>query len=124
MIVDSGATLTLDHVTAAGSTITNDGTVKVTDKSTVIMAAGAGHDNFVFAPDFGQATISHFTPGINSIQIDHAIFASMEALFAATHTTFTATRSLRISHMTRSPLRMSLQHNYSHTMATFIWYNS
>ena len=83
--VESGATLTLDHVTAAGDTITNDGTVKVTDNSTVIMAAGAGHDNFVFAPNFGQATISHFRPGTDSVMIDHAIFSSLDALFAATH---------------------------------------
>jgi serralysin len=85
VIVDSGATLTLDHVTAAAGTITNDGTVKVTDKSTVIMTAGAGHDNFVFAPDFGQATISHFAPGTDSLLIDHAIFSSLDAIFAATH---------------------------------------
>ena len=85
VIVDSGAILTLDHVTAAAGTITNDGTVKVTDNSTVIMAAGAGHDNFAFAPDFGQATISHFRPGTNSVMIDHAIFSSLDSLFAATH---------------------------------------
>ena len=85
VIVDSGAILTLDHVTAAAGTITNDGTVKVTDNSTVIMAAGAGHDNFVFAPDFGQATISHFRPGTDSVMIDHAIFSSLDSLFAATH---------------------------------------
>ena len=84
VIVDSGATPTLDHVTAAAGTITNDGTVKVIDKSTVIMAAGAGHDNFVFATDFGQATISHFTPGTDLVTIDHAIFSSLDALFAAT----------------------------------------
>ncbi len=84
VIVDSGATVTLDHVTASAGTITNDGTAKVTDNSTVIMAAGAGHDNFVFAPDFGQATISHFTPGTDSVTIDHAIFSSLDALFAAT----------------------------------------
>jgi aryl-phospho-beta-D-glucosidase BglC (GH1 family) len=85
VVVDSGATLTLDHATTASGTITNDGTVKVTDHSTVSLAAGAGHDNFVFAPDFGQATISHFTPGTDSVLIDHTIFSSLEALFAATH---------------------------------------
>jgi hypothetical protein len=84
-IVDSGATLTLDHVTAAGGTITNNGTVKIIDNSTVNIAAGAGHDSFVFAPNFGQATISHFTPGTDSVLIDHAIFSSLDALFAAMH---------------------------------------
>jgi serralysin len=76
--------LKLDHATAAGGTITNDGTIKVTDNSTVNMAAGAGHDNFVFAPNFGQTTISHFAPGTDSLLIDHAIFSSLDALFAAT----------------------------------------
>jgi serralysin len=83
--VENGATLTLDHVKTAGDTITNNGTVKVTDNSTVNIAAGAGQDNFVFAPNFGQTTISHFTPGLDSLQIDHAIFANPDALFAATH---------------------------------------
>jgi hypothetical protein len=105
-------------------TITNDGTVKVTDNSTVNMAAGAGQDNFVFAPNFGQATISHFTPGLDSLQIDHATFANLDALFAATHDIPTATPSSRMPHVTQSPLRMSLPHNCSHTRATFIWYNS
>jgi Tryptophan-rich Synechocystis species C-terminal domain len=85
VIVDSGATLTLGHATAAGGTITNNGTIKVTDNSTVNIAAGAGQDNFVFAPNFGQATISHFTPGTDSLLIDHAIFSSLDALFAAMH---------------------------------------
>ena len=52
----------------------------------VIMAAGAGHGNFVFVPDFGQATISHFRPGVLLVMIDHAIFSSLDfLLFAATH---------------------------------------
>jgi aryl-phospho-beta-D-glucosidase BglC (GH1 family) len=84
VVVDSGATLTLDHA-AGGSAITNNGTVNLTNNSTVNLFAGAGPDNFVFAPNFGQATISHFTTGSDSLQIDYAIFASLDALFAATH---------------------------------------
>ena len=76
--------MTLDHA-AGGSAITNNGTVNLTNNSTVNLFAGAGPDNFVFAPNFGRATISHFTPDSDSLQIDHAIFASLDALFAATH---------------------------------------
>jgi serralysin len=85
LVVDSGATLTLENATTAGNTIINNGTVKVVDNSTVDIAAGAGQDNFVFAPNFGHATISNFTPGTDIIQIDHAAFKSMDALLAAAH---------------------------------------
>ena len=42
-------------------------------------------DNFVFAPNFGQATISNFAPASDTIQIDHTMFANVTALLAATH---------------------------------------
>jgi serralysin len=83
--VENGAVLTLDHATAGGATITNNSTVNVTNNSAVNIAAGTGRDTFVFAPDFGQATIAGFRPGTDTIQIDHAVFASMDALLAATH---------------------------------------
>ena len=38
--VENGAALTLDHATAAGATITNNGTVNVTNNSAVNIAAG------------------------------------------------------------------------------------
>ena len=84
VVVESGATLTLNHVTGNGE-ITNNGTVEVTNNSTVNLSAGTGQDNFVFAPNFGQATISHFTPGTDTLQFDHAMFASLGALVAASH---------------------------------------
>ena len=85
VVVDSGSTLTLNNVVASAGTITNNGTVDVTNNSTVSIAAGTGQDSFVFAPNFGQATLTHFAPGIDSIQIDHTVFASLDALFAAIH---------------------------------------
>jgi aryl-phospho-beta-D-glucosidase BglC (GH1 family)/20S proteasome alpha/beta subunit len=84
VIVASGATLTFDHA-VGGGTITNNGTVDVTSNSTVNLVAGAGPDNFVFAPNFGQATIKNFTPGTDSLQIDHTMFVSLNALTAAMH---------------------------------------
>jgi endoglucanase len=85
VIVDSGATLTLDHAAATGNAITNNGTVKVAGNSTVNVAAGSGQDNFVFAGNFGQATLSQFKLGTDILQIDHAMFANVQALLAATH---------------------------------------
>jgi serralysin len=67
-----------------GGTIVYDPpAANVTNNSAVNVAAGAGHDTFVFAPNFGQATIAGFKPGTDTIQIDHGVFASMDALFAA-----------------------------------------
>jgi len=85
LVVDSGATLTLNNVVASAGTITNNGTVDIANNSTVSIAAGTGQDNFVFAPNFGQTSITHFVPGTDSIQIDHTVFASLDALFAAIH---------------------------------------
>jgi hypothetical protein len=51
----------------------------------VTLAAGAVPDNFVFAPNFGQATITNFVPGSDTVQIDHKMFANVNALLAATH---------------------------------------
>jgi serralysin len=42
-------------------------------------------DVFVFKPDFGNVTIADFNPGLDSIEIDHSIFADAAALLAATH---------------------------------------
>jgi serralysin len=86
VIVEKGTTLTLDRVTAAVGTFTNNGTVKVADDSTVnIAAAVAGKDNFVFAPNYGQANISHSTLTLGSPQIAHSAFANLDALLTATH---------------------------------------
>jgi VCBS repeat-containing protein len=51
----------------------------------VTLATGPVADNFVFAPNFGQATISNFAPASDTIQIDHTMFANVTALLAATH---------------------------------------
>ena len=56
--VESGAVLTLDNAKATGATIINNGTVNVTNSSAVNIAAGSGHDTFVFAANFGQTAIS------------------------------------------------------------------
>jgi VCBS repeat-containing protein len=51
----------------------------------VSLSTGTVPDNFVFAPNFGQATITNFAPASDTIQIDHTMFANVNALLAATH---------------------------------------
>jgi serralysin len=48
-------------------------------------ASTAGQDTFVFASNFGQATISNFAPATDTIQISKTVFANIGALSAATH---------------------------------------
>jgi hypothetical protein len=43
------------------------------------------HDSFVFAPNFGQATLANFNPATDTIQISQSVFANMTALLSATH---------------------------------------
>jgi hypothetical protein len=45
----------------------------------------AGQDSFVFAPNFGQVTITNFDPAKDTIQISQSIFPNISALLAATH---------------------------------------
>ena len=52
---------------------------------TVALSTGVVPDNFIFAPNFGQATITNFAPASNTIQIDHTMFADVSALLEATH---------------------------------------
>jgi aryl-phospho-beta-D-glucosidase BglC (GH1 family)/20S proteasome alpha/beta subunit len=69
-----------------GGTIVYDPpATKIAGNSTVSLAAGAGQDNFVFAPNFGQVTLSNFKPGTDTLQVDHTMFAGMNALLAAMH---------------------------------------
>jgi hypothetical protein len=60
-----------------------------TDATTIQVAgnngSAAGQDTFVFAPNFGQATIARFAPETDTIQINKAVFANIDALLTATH---------------------------------------
>jgi aryl-phospho-beta-D-glucosidase BglC (GH1 family)/20S proteasome alpha/beta subunit len=44
-----------------------------------------GHDTFVFAPNFGQVSISNFMPATDHLVFSTTVFASEAALFASTH---------------------------------------
>jgi hypothetical protein len=43
------------------------------------------HDTFVFAPNFGQVTITNFAPATDTIEFSKTVFANINALLAATH---------------------------------------
>jgi hypothetical protein len=43
------------------------------------------HDTFVFAPNFGQVTITNFAPATDTIEFSKTVFANIKALLAATH---------------------------------------
>jgi len=47
-------------------------------------SAGA-HDNFVFASNFGQATIANFAPATDTFEFSKTVFANINALLKATH---------------------------------------
>jgi Ca2+-binding RTX toxin-like protein len=49
----------------------------------VTLTGGAGSDNFVFAPNFWNTTVTDFTPGTDLISVDHTVFANVAALLAA-----------------------------------------
>jgi hypothetical protein len=49
------------------------------------IAATAGQDSFVFAPNFGQVTITSFAPATDVIQFSKSIFPDIATLLSATH---------------------------------------
>ena len=57
----------------------SNGSVQVVDTT-----VAAGQETFVFAPNFGQATISNFALATDAIAISKTVFASVGALLAAT----------------------------------------
>jgi hypothetical protein len=50
----------------------------------VTLSVTAGYDTFVFAPNFGQVTLTHFNPATDNIQISQSVLANMAALVAVT----------------------------------------
>jgi serralysin len=45
----------------------------------------ASHDTFVFAENFGQISLPHFTLAADTLQISRSVFADLTTLLAATH---------------------------------------
>jgi Tryptophan-rich Synechocystis species C-terminal domain/Cadherin-like len=49
-----------------------------------VLTGSAASDSFVFGPHFGNDTISNFKTGIDQVDIDHTLFASVSGLFSHT----------------------------------------
>jgi Ca2+-binding RTX toxin-like protein len=49
-----------------------------------ILSGGAGADTFQFAPSLGHDTIVNFEPGVDKIDFDLAIFATVDDILAHT----------------------------------------
>jgi len=47
-----------------------------------ILTGGAGHDTFVFAPNFGKDVITDYHPGEDVLQVDHTIFSDAADVIA------------------------------------------
>ena len=78
--------------------------------SSVDLISGNNSDTFVFAQNFGRATIGNFTPGTDEIDLNPAIFSDFRALLAATQDvngsaviTDAAHDTITIEHVTKAP---------------------
>lgn len=47
-----------------------------------VVTGEAGHDNFVFNPNFGRQEITNFQPGTDTIRLDHTMFSDFDNLLA------------------------------------------
>jgi hypothetical protein len=114
VVVEGAANLTLSATTVTGNTIINFGTTTVANHSSVDLISGNDSDTFVFAQNFGRATIGNFTPGTDEIDLNPAIFSDFRALLAATQDvngsaviTDAAHDTITIEHVTKAQLQAS-----------------
>ncbi len=68
---------------AAANTAGSAGTTVVSSMPNQTMTGSGSNDTFVFAPGFGNATITNFQPTTDVIQMDHSVFANVQAILAA-----------------------------------------
>jgi hypothetical protein len=77
------------------------------------LTGNGNNDSFVFAPGFSHDTITNFQPTTDVLQIDHSLFANVQALFAATQDdghgnvviTADAHNSITLQHVTVAQLQ-------------------
>jgi serralysin len=74
-----------DAPTSSQPTPPNGAASQIAGTSPVNLSITAGQDSFVFAPNSGQVTLTHFNPTTDTIQISQSVFANLTALPAATH---------------------------------------
>jgi protocatechuate 3,4-dioxygenase beta subunit len=107
-------------VPAATSPVaTNTASTHLADNGTVSAIVSAGHEAFVFAPNFGQLNIANFALETDTIQFSKATFPDVTAALAATHNdghgnaviTDAANDTLTIEHVTAAQL-YAHQHDF------------
>ena len=79
---DSAATLT--GGSNGNNTITGGDTLIGGGQANQTLTGNGNNDTFVFAPGFGHDTITNFQPATDVLQIDHSVFANVQAILAAT----------------------------------------
>jgi hypothetical protein len=83
---DPTSNLATNALPATGDSTGNGTQAGATPQAASAPPAGlAAADTFVFAANFGNATISNFDPGTDVIEIDHTVFADFQELLAAAH---------------------------------------
>jgi hypothetical protein len=80
IFTDLPATNTLDTTSSSSS-----GTMTQAASTPTAWTGTNGGDTFVFATNFGNATVTNFHPDTDVIEIDHTVFADVQALLAAAH---------------------------------------
>jgi hypothetical protein len=73
---------TSSQTSASGGT-SNNGQIAGGSPSNAPLTAG--HDIFVFAPNFGQVAVADFNPAADTIQFSRAVFANLNAVLASVH---------------------------------------
>jgi hypothetical protein len=81
--VDNGANQDGSSVITPAETSPSGTTITATSANQILTGTSS-NDTFVFAHAFGNATITNFQPTNDVIQIEHSVFANVQALLAAT----------------------------------------
>jgi hypothetical protein len=82
--VDNGANQGGSSVITPAATLPSGTTITASSANQTLTGTGS-NDTFVFAPGFSHDTITNFQPTTDVLQIDHSVFANVQALLAATH---------------------------------------
>ena len=81
--VDHAASQGESSVNTSAATSMNGTTVAVSSANELLTGTGS-NDKFVFGPAFGNAAITNFEATTDVLQIDHSVFANVQALLAGT----------------------------------------
>ena len=81
---DNGAASQGENSVVTPVATSPNGTTVAATSANQSLTGNGNNDTFVFAPGFGHDTITNFQPTTDVLQIDHSVFANVQALLAAT----------------------------------------